>query len=437
MSTFQGVQQDVVEFHHVPFSPIHKKVTAGAYIGQISDGYMLGIIGIALSYATEPLGLTSFWLGMCGAGSMVGILIGGLLIGPVVDKIGRRPIFNKIMAIMMVLAMMQFFINSAPALAILRFCLGLCIGIDYAVGITLLSEWVPEKNRVKIMSGLLVLWTVGYTIAYIVGFFMNSLGEDGWRWVLATSAIPAGITCFVRLGTPESPRWLVKNGCPNAAQEIILKFLGPKCQIPQLQKVEKASWGLLFTPKYRYNTIVSCVFFAAQVLPFYAISIFLPLVMEKLNVSNPYASGVLYNVFTMIGVLIGLFLLPRIGRRPYLLYTFYSGAIVMAIMTFWTTMPGAIALALLTLLSLILAISIVMEYIYPAELFPTEIRGSGVGLTVAASRIGAASAAFLLPVITEHFGIYTALSGCIVTLIIGGIVCHLWAPETSEQPHND
>ena len=62
-----------ISFEDAPFSAIHKKITAGTFMGQISDGYTLGIVGISLNYAMEPLGITSFWMGLIGAGSMFGI----------------------------------------------------------------------------------------------------------------------------------------------------------------------------------------------------------------------------------------------------------------------------------------------------------------------------------------------------------------------------
>ena len=65
-----------ISFEDAPFSAIHKKITAGTFMGQISDGYTLGIVGISLNYAMEPLGLTSFWMGLIGAGSMFGIFFG-------------------------------------------------------------------------------------------------------------------------------------------------------------------------------------------------------------------------------------------------------------------------------------------------------------------------------------------------------------------------
>lgn len=169
----------------------------------------------------------------------------------------------------------------------------------------------------------------------------------------------------------------------------------------------------------------------AQVLPFFAISIFLPLVLTKMNIQNPNASGVLYNVFTLIGVLVGLWIYGIATRRAYLLWTFYVSAAILTVMILWTSMSPLVALIMITAFALVLAASIVPEFSYPAELFPTELRGSGVGLTIAISRFGAGGGTFLLPIVSEQFGIHMALWCCVITLLFGGIICHMWAPETS------
>ena len=86
----------------------------------------------------------------------------------------------------------------------------------------------------------------------------------------------------------------------------------------------------------------------AQVLPFFAISIFLPLVLTKMNIQNPNASGVLYNVFTLIGVLVGLWIYGIATRRAYLLWTFYVSAAILTVMILWTSMSPLVALIMIT-----------------------------------------------------------------------------------------
>lgn len=430
-----GSQQQYTSFEDAPFSAIHRKVRAGAFMGQICDGYTLGIVGIALSYAAGPLGLNSFWLGLIGAGALLGILFGSLCVGSLADRIGRKFLFATVIGASVLLSALQFFISDPLLLAVVRFALGMTIGADYTVGISLLSEWTPTRMRPRMLSVLLVFWTIGYVLSYIVGSFMEGLGDQGWRWVLCTSVVPGVITLFLRIGVPESPSWLAGKGRTTEALAVIHQYLGKEYGLPIVDATKKAStsWFRLFSKELRYNTLVSGVFFACQVLPFFAISIFLPLVLSDLKIENPHASGILYNAFTIVGVLFGTWLIDKISRRAYLLSTFYIAAAILLVMTVWQGMPGIVAMGLLAAFSLVLAISIVLEFSYPPELFPTELRASGVGLTVAMSRIGAAGGTFLLPMVNEHFGVYASLGGCIATLLLGGVICHLFAPETSTR----
>ena len=426
-----------ISFEDAPFSAIHKKITAGTFMGQISDGYTLGIVGISLNYAMEPLGLTSFWMGLIGAGSMFGIFFGSLLAGITADKIGRRPLYASLMLLTAIVSVLQFFLSDPLLIAIVRFVLGMLIGADYTVGIPLLSEWAPAKKRAGILGWLLVFWTIGYCISYIVGFFMDgfvaAFGNDGWRLVLCTSVVPRLIALVIRFGTHESPLWHIAKGRPQEALANIHAYLGNQYGLPDRgeEKPASTSWFALFAPEQWRNTVVSGVFFFAQVLPFFAISIFLPLVLTKMNIQNPNASGVLYNVFTLIGVLVGLWIYGIATRRAYLLWTFYVSAAILTVMILWTSMSPLVALIMITAFALVLAASIVPEFSYPAELFPTELRGSGVGLTIAISRFGAGGGTFLLPIVSEQFGIHMALWCCVITLLFGGIICHMWAPETS------
>ncbi len=428
------VEQQTISFEEAPFSAIHRKVRTGSFLGMVCDGYILGIVGIALSYAAEPLGLTSFWMGLIGAGALIGIFFGSVVVGALADRMGRRPLFASAMAFSLILSIIQLFISDPGVLAFVRFLLGMSIGWDYTIGISLLSEWCPKKSRPVVLGWLLVLWTVGYVLSYIAGFVLSWIGDVSWNVILCSAAVPALITFFVRIGTPESPGWLARKGRNEEALAIIHQYLGPGYGLPEKgEEAPSVSWSRLFSKSLRYNTLVSGVFFACQVLPFFAISIFLPLVLSDLKIENPHASGIGYNVCTMVGVLIGVWLVDRISRRAFLLWTFYGAAIILSIMTAWQGMPSYLALILLTALALVLAISITLEFLYPPELFPTELRASGVGLTVALSRFGAASGTFLLPIINESYGVFASLGMCIGALVLGGVVCQLWAPETSEK----
>lgn len=425
-------------FTEAPVSGVHRKIAAGTFMGMISDGYTVGIIGISLSYAQQDLHFTEVWQGLIAASCIFGAVLGGFLSGMLSDKIGRRPLYALLMALVTLVSIWQFWLSSPFLLFAARFALGILNGSDYAVSITLLSEWSPERQREKFTALLIVFWTIGYSLSYITGFFMDgiveALGSTGWRLILCTSALPGFLAFCLRLGSPESPVWLAARQKPEAALAVIRKHLG-EFALPEQTggPQESSSWFDLFAPEQWRHTFVSCFFFFAQFLPFLAISIFVPMVMARMGIANPLASGALYNASTLLGVFVGSWLYVVLTRRAFLLWTFYLAAALLAAILIWPQMPSFAALALILVFALVISASLVPEFSYPAELFPTELRGSGVGFTIAVSDLGAAAGTVFFPVIATHYGIQIVLWFCVLILLLGGIVCHLWAPETTAR----
>ena len=435
----QAVNHSKICFSDAKFSKYHYKSFIGGMGGQFTDGYILGLIGIALSLAVIPLGLTTFWQGIVGSASLIGLFFGSLLAGPLADKIGRKPIYNLTMPIFAIVSVLQFFVTDPLQLTILRVILGVALGADYAAGLSLVSETVPNRSRGKVLSVLMVGWVAGFSIAYIIGYILMLYGDANvWRWILLSSVVPAVIVFLIRLGTPESPIWLVNQGRSKEAEVIIKKHLGPHVAVPAKSNVqtEKSSWLKLFSKKWRKNSFIGGLFYTCQVIPYFAISTFMPKIMESFNFKDNYASGIIYNVFLLIGSVVGLLIINRISRRAFLVGSFYITGILLMALVVWTEMPSTLVLIFFSLFACVLAGAGVLEFAYTPELFPTELRASGVGFVVASSRLGGAGATFLLPFLMNNYGTSVALGGCVAALIVGGVICHIWAPETKHISFN-
>lgn len=428
----------LINFYEAPFTPVHRKIMWGTFMGLICDGYVLGIVGIALVYAQGALLLTPFWSGLLAAGSMFGILFGSMFTGMISDRIGRRKLYTLLMMLSALVGVSQFFISNLVMLVAIRFILGMLVGADYAVSISYLNEWTSPKRNGAMLGWLLVFWAIGYTLSYIAGVVIKyafgieaGVGGNLWRWVICSSTMPAVIALIIRIGSPESPKWLVAKKRFSEAQRIVDVHVGRQYTLPEVEEITVASWWALWSRRQWRKTFVSGFFFLAQVLPFFGLSLSLQLVLDKVGITNPEASGILYNLFTLAGVVLGALLIDRVGRRGYLIWTFYGCALLMGVLCIFKNMPPVMALIVLSAFALMLAVAIVPEFPYPAELFPTELRGSGVGLTVAISRIGAGMGSFLLPIVTDSYGVYASLWFCVGILVAGGIVCQMWAPETN------
>ena len=419
-------------FTEAPLLSFHKKVFLCFILGQIASGYALGIAGNAVTAATDVLSLNSFWQGLLGAGTLIG-LGGSVVIGNLADKLGRSKLFLMDMVMFAVVSILQLFVNNVGILLVLRILLGLSIAIDYTVGSALLTEWMPSKEGPKFQSYLIIFWTCGYVASFFAGVVMTNISAD-YHLIFVTSALPGIIAALVRLALriPESPSWLAANGKVAEANQLIQSYVGKEYGIEKVenQEVEKVSWAELFGPKTRTNTLVGGVFYACQVFPYFGVGIFLPILVAQLNMGDANMSSILYDIFCIIGAIVGVYLCNRISRRSFLLSTFYISAAALAVMILGQSFQIVTVIAF-AVFALAMSVAVVMENPYPPELFNTRMRASGVGAVIAMSRIGAAAGTFLLPILVEKVGVYGTLAVCLVILLIGGVFCQKYAPETS------
>lgn len=424
----------------VPIRPFHVGVAFSGTGGQFSDGFVLGIIGIAVSMAAGPLHLDAVWMGLLGAASLAGLFFGSMLAGPFADKFGRRSIFAYDMLLFAVVSGAQYFVTSPTQLFVLRLLLGFILGADYVVSKSLVTEYSPRRYRGRLLSVLAAAWAAGYVGAYLAGFAMRDIGPDAWRIMLAASGVPALLILPFRLIVPESPMWLMKRGRGDEALAIIRRKFGSEVTLSKPTADAKqhrgGAWSELFSPRWRKNTLVGCVFYTCQVIPYFALGTFAPRVLEALHVKDKFVGGLVYNVLLLAGAIIGLLLVDRLSRRTFLIGTFYLAALGLAVLAYANFGPVGTMIAF-GAFACILSAAANLEFVYPPELFPTHLRASGVGLAVAASRFGSAISTFLLPLAVQHVGIHAALGACVAVLLFGGIFCHLMAPETGNENLTD
>lgn len=417
-------------YDDVPIKRFHWLVTISCTGGVFSDGFGLGIVGFALNAATQSLALPPLWLGMIGAGSLVGLFVGALLTGPIADRFGRRRIFAYNMAALVILTLGQLSITSAEELLGFRFAIGFVLGTDYVVSKALLVEFSPCRMRGRLLGTLSVAWAAGYSCASLVAY---GLAHDAWRAMLATGAVPALLILPMRIMVPESPVWLVSKNRIREAQELVRNHLGPDVATPTVSLKAGPSlnpWDLLLSSIYRRQTLVGCAVFSFQVMPYFAVGTFISRIMTSLEVQDVYLGGLLYNGFLLLGAILGLLVVDHVSRRHFLVGSFALTTVTMLVLSVWTNLPSIGVITMFAVFSCTLSALASLIYVYLPELFPTESRASGIAMAVAASRVASASATFLLPIVGTEFGVRAALFICVLALALGCVICVFWAPET-------
>jgi putative MFS transporter len=381
---------------------------------------------------TNDLHLSSLWQGLIGASALIGIFFGGPLGGLLADRIGRKPMFTFDLMLFLAGSIAQFFITEAWQLLVVRLLMGVAIGADYAIGWPLLAEFAPARIRGRLMILQNLAWYVGFLVAYAAGWALTITAIAHWNVVLGLNAIPTVIVLLLRLGTPESPRWLMGRGRASEAQAIAEEYMEDqeRADLGLPNREHRLGFRHLFSPSYRRATVFASVFFICNVTPYFAISTFAPVVLENLGLKDGLTGGLALNVLAMLGTLLCALLVDRVGRRRLAIPPFYLSAVALLVVGLFPHALPAIVIACVLTFSFVNAISTALTCLYPTEVFPTDIRGTGVGFVTAMSRIGAAMGTFLLPYSIEKLGLPASLLIAAGISLFGAIVSQLLAPET-------
>ncbi|MDV9033502.1 MFS transporter [Pseudomonas sp. RAC1] len=427
---------NTVSIEDVPLNRFHQWLTVRSGGGSFVDGYVLSIIGVAMVQMTAGLSLDSFWQGMIAASALIGIFFGGFLGGWLTDRFGRKRVFFVGPTLFILASLSQFWVESAMALFLLRFVVGVAVGIEYPVATSLLVEFLPKRNRGPRLATLTILWFAGAAFAYMLGdFLLRQGGDDAWRLVLASPALIGALLFVVRIGTPESPRWLLSKGRAEQAEAVIRSVYGNDfslLNLPEEPEQQTLSFRSLLHSGYGKRMMFVAVFWSCSVIPVFAVYAFAPKVLGALNLKGDWASfgSVAITLLFVVGCIIATRLINGMGRRSMLIHSFFwSGLALLGLGVFHAGAEWLI-LALFGAYALFIGGAQVLQLVYPNELFPTEIRANAVGVGTSLSRVGAAIGTWLVPIVLDRYGIAFTMYAAAAVTLLGLVVSWALAPET-------
>ncbi|HEY2017106.1 MAG TPA: MFS transporter, partial [Bryobacteraceae bacterium] len=190
-------------------------LTAYVVPGMVRAGLFtpqsLGIFGILAPLKVAGAGTFVFAL-------FAGLWVGTLAFGWVADAYGRRFIFTFSLLWYCASTLIMAFQTSGFGVDLWRFIAGIGIGVELVTIDTYISELIPREVRGRAFA---YSQFVSFCAVPIVAFLAWIVGPDNWRIVVMIGAAGALFVWWLRLGLPESPRWLARHGRIAEADAVV------------------------------------------------------------------------------------------------------------------------------------------------------------------------------------------------------------------------
>ena len=375
-----------------------KLLILGTALTIILDGVDNQLLGNAVPLLMKewslPRGAFSTVLALSPFGMMIGGAVGGML----GDRIGRRTslLFSVISFAVLTLAIAT--VNELMMLGTLRFLAGLGLGGAMPNAAALSSEYVPRRQRPFAVTLTIVCIPLGGTLAALIS--ARVLPVYGWRTLFVLGGIiPIVLALLLFKVLPESPRYLASRRERWPELITLLRKLGHDVP-PDANFVEAhtgqaskphASMRDLFVPEFRRDTLGLFGSFFFCLLVNYVGILLLVATLTGAGFTQVAASNALgwWNIGGVVGAILGALVIQRFGSRITMLGL---SAVAIASAFIVAAMPIDPQSASLLFMFVVLggtlnAVQTTM-YALAANVYPTEIRGTGIGTAVAVGRIG-------------------------------------------------
>jgi len=430
----------------LPLSSIHRRLAFVLGIGTFFDLYDIFLGGLLGAVLAQPFHLNTVQTALIISSGFIGMFVGAIVLGVISDYIGRRAMYMVNLLIYSLFSLAAAFSPSFLWLVIFRFLAGLGLGAEPPLTDIYLGEMVPRHARGRYTAWSYTLGFLGVPLAGFVGRYFvaqtSFLSLAGWRWLLIIGAIGAIIVWFLRRNLPESPRWYeIRNN--EAAADATLSAIEQEVmrehhleQLPEPQSVvvepqKQATIAEIFSGIYVKRTTMLWIFQILQTVGYYGFGSLAPVVLTAKGFS--VVSSLNYAALSFLGYPLGSLLSIPLVERFERKWLIVGSAILIALFGlsfgFATSVPIIVASGfLLTTTSNVFSNAF---HIYQAEIFPTRMRGTAVGIAYSLSRATSALLPFVALPVLKSSGPVAVFAGTAVLLVLLCIDVSLLGPRST------
>lgn len=401
----------------------------------LADAMQVLSIGFSAPSIAKTFGKTVPEALQTGTFFFIGMLIGAFVFGRLADRIGRRPVLMMAVVIDAFAGVASAFAPEFAWLLVLRFITGIGVGGTLPVDYTMMAEFLPSDRRGRWLVLLESFWAVGTIFLAILALVAVSWGDDAWRVIFFVTGLPALIGVVLRLYIPESPMFLNRNGKSEEARKVlqrVAKVNGTTAEIPALQpeKQERKSILALFNGDLRRRSLSLFLAWALISIAYYGVFVYLPVKLSSEGFA--FMRGQVFLVVLALVQLPGFALsaygVERWGRKPTLIGFLLLSAVGCMFYSLGSSPFVVIGSTLLMSFSLLGTWGAL--YAFTPEVYPTDLRASGMGMAGAVARFGGLFApAIIAPIMATHFTLALAV---LSAMLVGGALS-IWAVDVESR----
>ncbi len=451
-------------------------IVAVATIGGFMFGYDSGVINGTQKGLESAFDLGKLGIGINVGAILVGSSIGAFLAGRMADLIGRRGVMMLAAILFLVSALMAGAASASAVFIFARIIGGLGVGAASVISPVYISEVTPANVRGRLSSVQQVMIISGLTGAFVANFVLARyaggstaplwLDYPAWRWMFWLQAIPAAIYFLALLVIPESPRYLVARGQDERAHAVLTRLFGEATATRKVAEIRASLSADQHRPKLSdlidktsgkirpivWTGIGLAVF--QQLVGINVVFYYGATLWEAVGFSEDYALqiNILSGVLSIGACLATIALVDRIGRKPLLLIGSAGMAVTLATVA-WAfstaitdasgavSLPGnngVIALVAANLFTVFFNMSWgPIMWVMLGEMFPNQIRGSGLAVSGFAQWIANALISVSFPSLAVSPGLTVTYVGYAIFAAISFFFVRALVHETKGRELED
>ncbi|WP_267494471.1 sugar porter family MFS transporter [Fluctibacter halophilus] len=393
-------------------------ISCVATIGGFLFGFDSGVINGTVDGLQQAFGSDSIGTGFNVASMLLGCAVGAFMAGRLADWYGRKTLLIVTAMLFIISAWGSGAADTSFGFVVYRILGGLAVGAASVMAPAYISEIAPARIRgtlatvqqIAIIGGLFCAFVSNYLLANTAGVSTAEfwLGFEAWRWMFWMELVPAVIFLLALIGIPESPRYLMIKKRRQDAMAVLHRLYGEADATRKIEdiedsladdhqptfadlldrnsgKVRKIVWVGIGLATFQQLVGINVVFYYGAVL------------WQAVGFSEGDALliNVISGAVSIAACLITLYLIDKVGRKPFLMLgsvgmSITLGLMVVAFLSADLDAAGKLQLGDMGPLALVAANAYVfffnmswgpVMWVMLGEMFPNQIRGSGLAVS--------------------------------------------------------